>query len=100
MIKLKQGFTLLEMVVVITIVSILFLLTIPNIQKVLSVVEEKGCNAQVKVVDAAVLQYRLEHDENPGSVADLISAGYLSEEQAVCSGGRRIAVTNGQASAQ
>lgn len=37
-----EGFTLLEMVIVVTIISILFLLTVPNIQKTLTVVDDKG----------------------------------------------------------
>ena len=96
----NKGFTLLEMVVVIMIISVLFLLTLPNVQKVMDVVGEKGCNAQLRVVDAAILQYRLEFEENPGSVADLISAGYLSEEQASCSNKHAITVQNGKAYAQ
>lgn len=96
----KKGFTLLEMIVVIAIISILFLLTIPNIQKTLGLVSEKGCEAQVKVVDTAILQYRLEFDENPGSISDLINAGYLSSDQATCEGNRSIGISNGQASAQ
>lgn len=70
-----EGFTLLEMVIVVTIISILFLLTVPNIQKTLTVVDDKGCQALTKTVDSAILQYRLETGENPGSVNDLIAAG-------------------------
>ncbi|MBE6118315.1 MAG: prepilin-type N-terminal cleavage/methylation domain-containing protein [Solobacterium sp.] len=97
--KKEDGFTLLEMVIVVSIIAVLFLLTVPNIQKVLSVVNEKGCDAQVKVVDSAILQYRLEYDENPGSIADLINAGYLTSAQSACKDGRNITVSNGQASA-
>lgn len=93
---MKKGFTLLEMVVVITIISIIFLLTIPNIQTVLGIVQKKGCNALVKVVDSAILQYRLEYDENPSSVQDLIRAGLLSEQQIKCDG-KSIEIFNGQA---
>jgi competence protein ComGC len=48
----QKGFTLLEMIIVVTIISILFLLTVPNIQKVLGIVDKKGCDALVKVVDS------------------------------------------------
>lgn len=97
---MKKGFTLLEMVIVVCIISILFLLTVPNIQKVLGIVGEKGCSAQVKVIDSAILQYKLEYDEYPGSVSDLISAGLISEEQSVCQSGQTIGIQDGQASAQ
>ncbi|MBO7702956.1 MAG: prepilin-type N-terminal cleavage/methylation domain-containing protein [Solobacterium sp.] len=97
--KLKQnnGFTLLEMVIVVTIIAILFLLTVPNIQKTLGIVDRKGCAALTKTVDSAVLQYRLEYDENPGSTGDLINAGLLNEEQTHCDDGRTISISNGQA---
>lgn len=95
--QLKKGFTLLEMTIVILIVSILFLLTTPNIQKTLGIVNKKGCKALEKVGDAAILQYKLEYDEFPGSVSDLISAGLLTEEQIKCDGSRSLKVVNGQA---
>ena len=76
----NEGFTLLEMVIVVTIISILFLLTVPNIQKTLTVVDDKGCQALTKTVDSAILQYRLETGENPGSVNDLIAADLFDEE--------------------
>ncbi len=97
MLRKDKGFTLLEMVIVVSIIAVLFLLTVPNIQKVLSVVNEKGCEAQVKVVDSAILQYRLQYDENPGSISDLINAGYLSAAQSTCRDGRNISISNGQA---
>ena len=96
---LRKGFTLLEMVIVVTIISILFLLTVPNIQTVLGIVDRKGCDALVKVADSAILQYRLEYDHNPGSVSDLISAGLLTEEQTRCDE-KTIVISGGQAYAQ
>jgi len=96
---LRKGFTLLEMVIVVTIISILFLLTVPNIQTVLGIVDKKGCDALIKVADSAILQYRLEYDQNPGSVSDLISAGLLTEEQTRCDE-KTIVISGGQAYAQ
>lgn len=92
-----KGFTLLEMVIVVTIIAILFLLSVPNIQKTLTIVDKKGCNALTKTVDSAILQYHLEYDENPGSTSDLINAGLLNEEQTHCDDGRTISISGGQA---
>ena len=97
---MKKGFTLLEMVVVITVLSILFLLTIPNIQKVLTIVDDKGCDALVKVVDSSIIQYRLVFDNNPISVNDLINANLISEQQTKCSNGKSIYINDGQAYAK
>jgi competence protein ComGC len=95
----QKGFTLLEMIIVVTIISILFLLTVPNIQKVLGIVDKKGCDALVKVVDSAIIQYRLEYDQDPGGVGDLINAGLLTEQQTRCDDNRTIGIYDGQAAA-
>lgn len=97
--KYNQGFTLLEMSVVIFIIGVLLLLTIPNINKVMSSVSKKGCQAQLKVVDSAIVQYKLEFNEE-ASVDQLISSGYLSEEQLKCSNGQSIGISDGQAISQ
>ena len=96
----KKGFTLLEMILVVSVLSILFLLTVPSIQKVLEVVDRKGCEALVKVVDAAIVQYRLEVGTTPTDVYDLIRAGYLDESQIECTNGKSIVITAGEADAR
>lgn len=93
---MKKGFTLLEMIIVICIISILYILTVPNIQKVLGIVQKKGCDALVKVVDSAIIQYHLEHESNPGNINDLINAGLLTQEQTHCDE-KTISIQNGQA---
>lgn len=99
-VKSKQGFTLLEMVVVVSVLSVMFLLTVPNIQKVMNIVERKGCDALVKVVDSAILQYKLNYNEYPASVYDLVNAGLLTSDQIECSSGELISIIDGQAYAQ
>ena len=95
--KNQKGFTLVEMAVVVLIISVLFLLTVPNIQKTMKTVNDKGCKAIEKVADAAILQYKMEFEEYPGSVSDLVSAGYLSEDQLTCDGSRNLVISGGQA---
>ena len=95
--KNRKGFTLLEMIIVVTIISILFLLTVPNIQKTLGIVDKRGCDALSRTVDSAILQYRLDHGTSPGSAQDLVSEGLLTNEQLTCDDGRTISVSNGQA---
>ena len=95
--EFKKGFTLLEMAIVIVIISIIFLLAIPNIQKTLTIVNSKGCKAIEKVADAAIVQYKLEYGDYPGSTSDLISAGLLTEEQTHCDGSHTLSISGGQA---
>lgn len=93
----KKGFTLLEMIVVVMIIAVLFLLTIPNVSKVLGVVDNKACDALCKVVDSASIQYRLEYGEMPNSITDLVSAGLLEQDQTTCSNGEAIYFADGHA---
>ncbi len=95
--KNQKGFTLVEMAVVVLIISVLFLLTVPNIQKTMRTVNDKGCKAIEKVADAAILQYKMEFDEYPGSVNDLVAAGYLSEDQLTCDGSKQLVIDAGRA---
>lgn len=86
--------------IVLLVISVLFLLTVPNIQKTMEIVNDKGCRAIEKVADAAILQYRMQYDDYPGSVSDLISAGLLSEDQATCDGNKTLVISGGQAYVQ
>ena len=90
-----KGFTLLEMVVVVIIVSILLLLSIPNVSKVISSVDSKACKALTKVVDAAIVQFRLDYGADPNSLSDLVNAGYLDDDQTRCSGGDNLSIIDG-----
>ena len=95
--KRNQGFTLLEMTIVLLVISVLFLLTVPNIQKTMEIVNNKGCKAIEKVADAAILQYKMQYDTYPSSTSDLIAAGLLSEEQVTCDGNKSLVISGGQA---
>lgn len=93
----KKGFTLLEMIVVVMIIAALFLLTIPNISKIMQTVDNKACLALTKVVDSAIVQFRLEYDNNPLSINDLVNAGFLTSQQTSCGKGKAIVLIDGHA---
>lgn len=97
---MKKGFTLLEMIVVIMIIALLMLITIPNIQRVMQIVQDKGCESQLKLVDTAILEYMLEYDEIPDSIDDLISANLLSDKQRVCQNNKEIHIVDGEAAVE
>ncbi|NLL75027.1 MAG: prepilin-type N-terminal cleavage/methylation domain-containing protein [Erysipelothrix sp.] len=94
---MKRAFTLIEMVLVMSVIVIIFLLTLPNIQKTMGVVNSKGCDAQLKIVDAAILQSTLKNDRTPTSISELVSDGFLSPRQTSCSDGGSIRIEGGQA---
>lgn len=94
---MKKGFTLLEMIVVLSVITVVFLLTLPNIQQKRVIINEKGCSALVEVVNAQILLYQLEEGVSDVSIDDLIEKGYLKAAQSVCPTGERIEIQNGQA---
>ena len=97
--KNNNGFTLVEMILVISIVLILLLLVIPNVTSKHSVVKDKACDAQIEVVNSQILLYEIENGELPTSIEDLTSGDhpYLTEKQGICPNGKKIYISDGQA---
>ncbi|MGK0552407.1 competence type IV pilus major pilin ComGC [Enterococcus faecalis] len=75
-----EGFTLLEMLIVLFILSVLILLFVPNLSKHKETVNKKGDDALLKVVDAQIELYSLEKNRTP-SLTDLVNEGYITQEQ-------------------
>jgi competence protein ComGC len=94
----KQGFTMVEMMIVMLIIALLFMLTVPNVTQVLSIVQKKGCDAQLSVVDAAILQYFMIYDVYPQTLNQLLEEDLISHEQKTCQNGQTIIIENNQAS--
>ncbi len=96
----NNGFTLLELMIVFIGIAALFLLTIPNLSKVLDILQKTGCSAQITVVDSAILQYYLAHQKKPLSIMDLVTEGFILDTQTKCQNGQIITIENGQATAE
>ena len=97
---MKKGFTVLEMILVLSVISLIFLITLPNIQQKNNIIQTKGCEALTSVVDSQILLYEVENLVTPDSISDLIEGGYLKEGQNRCPNGSMIEIVNGQASVQ
>lgn len=93
----SKGFTMLEMIVVLSVIALIYSLSIPNIQKRMDSVREKGCNAMLDVVNANILQYELDTGEIVDSIDTLVNEGYLKESQTKCMDGSEITIIDGQA---
>nr|WP_263313180.1 competence type IV pilus major pilin ComGC [Mammaliicoccus sp. Marseille-Q6498] len=94
--KKDEGFTLIEMLIVLLIISILLIIIIPNISKQSETVKTTGCKAQVKMVAGQVEAYTLKHDAKPSSINDLVNEGYINEKQLTCKSGESISIQNGE----
>ncbi|PLT34724.1 competence type IV pilus major pilin ComGC [Bacillus sp. V5-8f] len=75
----EKGFTLIEMLIVLLVISILLIITVPNITKNQSTIQEKGCEAFLKMVRAQVQAYEIDQNKLPANIAELQSSGYLQQ---------------------
>lgn len=94
----KHGFTLLEMMIVLSIIALVFLLTLPNIQQKEKIIRKQGCNALVEVINTQAILYEVENLVPPSSMSDMIAKGYIKESQRRCPNGDMIEISGGQAS--
>ena len=87
----NKGFTLIEMLIVLLIISILILVTIPNVTKHFATIDEKGCDAYVSMVQGQVQAYKIDKMKFP-TVSQLIEEGDISTEEAKCPSGEAIVI--------
>jgi len=93
--KNEDGFTLIEMMIVLLIISILLIITLPNITKHNSKINSTGCEAFVKMVEAEVQAYYMDNNGYPQNISDLVDEGYLKEGQTTCPNGKELSIQNG-----
>jgi competence protein ComGC len=80
--KSEKGFTLIEMLIVLFIITVLILIAIPNVTKHFSTVDSKGCDAYVKMAQGQVEAYRIDTGEYPEKISELETNGYLKNNSA------------------
>ncbi|RSD27425.1 competence type IV pilus major pilin ComGC [Mesobacillus subterraneus] len=90
--KNQKGFTLIEMMIVLLVISVLLIITVPNISSHSSNINSKGCEAYVKLVEAQVQAYKMDKETPPTSLADLKGAGYLKSSDGKCPDGRVLSI--------
>nr|WP_106779862.1 competence type IV pilus major pilin ComGC [Lysinibacillus timonensis] len=89
MLKHEKGFTLIEMMIVLLIISVLIIITIPNVTKHFATIDEKGCEAYVTMVQGQVEAYRIENNKYP-TVQELIQDKYITSTN--CPNGKQTIV--------
>lgn len=75
----SRGFTLIELMVVISIILILMSFAIPNYQQSILHAREAVLRNDLSVIRQAIDQYTLDKQKAPQSLDDLVQAGYLKE---------------------
>src|SRR5699024_1037595 len=90
-----EGFTLIEMLLVLLVISVLILLINPNVAAQSANVQDTGCDAQVKMVHSQIQAYTLNEGSAPSPVSALVP-DYLTNDQVTCANGTGIVIVNGQ----
>ena len=90
-IKKEEGFTLIEMLIVLLIISVLILITIPNVTKHSKSIDDNGCEAYVSMVQAETESYKMEHLKYPTALEDLVDEDYFPDTPK-CPDGRQLSI--------
>lgn len=100
MLKNENGFTLIEMLIVLTIITVLIILIIPNLANKSGQVHETGCEALQNTVQSQVGAYQLEKSTIPASLDVMVSDGFITDKQLTCQNGKALVLRNGNVSVE
>ncbi|WP_079530267.1 competence type IV pilus major pilin ComGC [Halobacillus hunanensis] len=89
----QKGFTLIEMLIVLLIISVLLVIAIPNLAKNNETIRSKGCEALVLTAEAQVEAYKIDQGEAPATLQILVDENYL--KQITCPNGKELGYTYG-----
>jgi competence protein ComGC len=91
--KSEKGFTLIEMLIVLLVISVLLLITIPNVTKHNTSIQKKGCEGLINMVQAQVTAYEIENQSVP-TIEELKAEKYLRTTP-VCPNGNGLVISAG-----
>lgn len=98
--KKKKGFTLLELLVVLAILAILIAIAIPVYKNQKEKAAITAHNANVRVLETAVENYRQDTGDYPATVKELEDKGYIKSVPNVPASeelkGKSYSITNGK----
>ena len=91
----QKGFTLVEMLIVMLVITMLLLIMLPNATKNTSIIGSKGCDAFIKMVESQVQTYRIDKGANPPNLQALNNEDYLkghfnNDGSLSCPGGQEL----------
>jgi competence protein ComGC len=95
--KKRRGFTLIETVTTLFIVSLLATLIIPNVANVRQAANKRQSDAMVHMIQGQIAMYYEGSNKANVNYKELIDGGYLSEAQVKSAEEADIYIKNGQA---
>src|SRR5882757_1660105 len=75
----EGGFTLIEMIVVISIILILLSIVVPNYSQSINRAREDNLRRNLWTLNEVIVQYTLDKKKAPQSLGDLKQAGYIKD---------------------
>ncbi|KIL48514.1 hypothetical protein KP77_23010 [Jeotgalibacillus alimentarius] len=90
--KNNQAFTLIEMVIVLLVISVLLIVSLPNISSQSKEINSKGCEAFEQMVQAQVESFRMSEKKLPADISELQTGGYLNQHETTCPDGRELTI--------
>lgn len=90
-VRSEKGFTLIEMMIVILIISILLLIAVPSMSKSNKIVQDKSCEATIDLVQSQVAAYQMNEGALPAEIQDMVDKEYI--DQMKCPGGEVLEIT-------
>jgi general secretion pathway protein G len=73
----EDGFTLVELLIVMTIIAVLMAVAIPRYQAAVKSAREASLHEDLQVMRQAIDSYTMDKQKAPQSLDDLVSSGYL-----------------------
>ncbi|MDN4525305.1 competence type IV pilus major pilin ComGC [Fictibacillus fluitans] len=89
----EDGFTLIEMMIVLLIISVLLMIALPSMAKNLGVAKDIGCKATIDLVQGQVGAYEAEKGETLNNLDDLVD-DYVDTVK--CPNGKALELRNGK----
>jgi general secretion pathway protein G len=77
--KREAGFTLMELIVVIAVISILVAIALPRFSAAIKSAKEAALKSDLHTMREAIDAYTADKEKAPQSLDDLVTAGYLRE---------------------